>query len=144
VASSRRRQPTTYYYDEPSSNAGDILEDREREVENYQAARSGRNSTANVPLSAEAMLPAPAKATTNRPGSESGSQKSRSNSSRGSGTGSRTEEDKNMTLMVNGVKMQFNHETIAGQSINIRAGEAGNAVRLNIAGGPRPKLYFTV
>ncbi|KAJ6073264.1 hypothetical protein N7467_011349 [Penicillium canescens] len=143
VASSRRRQPTTYYYDEPSSNAGDILEDREREVENYQAARSGRNSTANVPLSAEAMLPAPVKATTNRPGSESGSQKSRSNSSRGSGTGSRTEEDKNMTLMVNGVKMQFNHETIAGQSINIRAGEAGNAVRLNIAGGPRPKQYLT-
>ncbi|KAJ5316560.1 hypothetical protein N7508_001068 [Penicillium antarcticum] len=140
VASSRRRQPTYYYNDEPPSNASDNLEDREREIENYQAARSGRNSTASVPLSAEAILP---KATTNRHGSESGSQKSRSNSSRGSGTGSKTEEDKNMTLMVNGVKMEFNQETIAGQSINIRAGEARNALRLNIAGGPRSKQYLT-
>ncbi|CAI7627541.1 unnamed protein product [Penicillium glandicola] len=139
VASSRRRQSTTYYYNnEPSGNSGDILEDRKRAVENYLAAQSGRNSTARVPLSAEAMIP---KATTNRQGSESGSQRSRSNSSRGSGTGAKTEEDKNMTLMVNGVKMEFNHETSEGQSINIRAGEARSALRLNIAGRRRPKQY---
>ncbi|KAJ5467823.1 hypothetical protein N7475_005575 [Penicillium sp. IBT 31633x] len=133
VASSRRRKPTEYYYDEPSSAGGD-LEDREREAENYQAVRSGRTSAAALPLSQEALLPA--KAAT-RTGSESGgSQKSRSNSSRDSATASRKEEDKNMTLTLNGFQIGFTSEAVAGKSINIRAGETG-AVRLNI-GGPRP------
>ncbi|KAJ5499340.1 hypothetical protein N7453_008391 [Penicillium expansum] len=130
VASSRRRKPTEYYYDEPSSVNGD-LEDREREAENYQAARSGRTSTAALPLSTEALLPAKA---SHHPGSESGSQNSRS--SRGSATPSRKEEDKNMTLTLNGFQIGFTSEAVAGKSINIRAGETG-AVRLNI-GGPRP------
>lgn len=132
VASSRRRKPTEYYYEEPSS-AADDLEDREREAENYQAARSGRTSTAALPLSTEALLPTKA---SHRNGSESGSQNSRSNSSRGSATASRKEEDKNMTLTLNGFQIGFTSEAVAGKSINIRAGDTG-AVRLNI-GGPRP------
>ncbi|KAJ5943667.1 hypothetical protein N7516_003835 [Penicillium verrucosum] len=132
VASSRRRKPTEYYYEEPSSAGGD-LEDREREAENYQAARSGRTSTAALPLSTEALLPAKA-SHRNGNGSESGSQNSRS--SRGSATPSRKEEDKNMTLTLNGFQIGFTSEAVAGKSINIRAGDTG-AVRLNI-GGPRP------
>lgn len=136
VASSRRRKPTEYYY-EPSSVADD-LEDRELAAENYQAARSGRASTAALPLSQEVLPPSKS---TNRNGSDSGSQKSRSNSSRGSGTGSRTEEDKNMTLNLNGLKIGFTQEAMAGKSINIRAGETGN-VRLNIGGeSRRPRQY---
>ncbi|KAF3015229.1 hypothetical protein E8E15_006607 [Penicillium rubens] len=124
--------PPEYYYEKPSSAADDI-EDREREAENYQAARSGRTSTAALPLSTEALLPTKA---SHRNGSESGSQNSRSNSSRGSATASRKEEDENMTLVLNGVQIGFTSEAVAGKSINIRAGETG-AVRLNI-GGPRP------
>ncbi|CAG8034038.1 unnamed protein product [Penicillium salamii] len=135
VASSRRRKPTEYY--EPSSTADD-LEDLERGVESYQAARSGRASTAALPLSQEVLPPSK---TSNRNGSDSGSQKSRSNSSRGSGTASRTEEDKNMTLTLNGLKIGFTQENMAGKSINIRAGDTGG-LRLNIGGGPRhPKQY---
>ncbi|KAJ5835427.1 hypothetical protein N7447_001453 [Penicillium robsamsonii] len=130
VASSRRRKQPQYYYDEPSSASGD-LEDRERDAENYQAARSGRTSAAALPLSAEALLPTK---TSHGNGSESGSQKSRS--SRDSATASRKEDDKNMTLMLNGFQIGFTSESVAGKSINIRAGETG-AVRLNI-GGTRP------
>ncbi|KAF9248147.1 hypothetical protein LCP9604111_5856 [Penicillium roqueforti] len=132
VASSRRRKPTEYYYDAPSSAAGD-LEDREREAENYQAARSGRTSAPALPLSAESLLPTKA---SHRNGSESGSQNSRSSGSRGSATASQKEDDKNMTLTLNGFQIGFAPEAVAGKSINIRAGETG-AVRLNI-GGPRP------
>ncbi|OQE46977.1 hypothetical protein PENCOP_c001G07746 [Penicillium coprophilum] len=129
VASSRQRKSSEYHYDERSSVGGD-LEDREREAENYQAVRSGRASTAALPLSAETLLPKASQGN----GSESGSQKSRS--SRGSATASRKEDDKNMTLMLNGFQIGFTSESVAGKSINIRAGETG-AVRLNI-GGPRP------
>ncbi|KAJ5773824.1 hypothetical protein N7457_008720 [Penicillium paradoxum] len=134
VASSRRRKPTEYYYDEPSSASGD-LEDREREAENYQAARSGRTSAAALPLSQETLL---SDKVAHRPGSESGSQNSRSNSSRGSVTTSRKEEDKNMTLTLNGFQIGFTSEAVAGKSINIRAGDTG-AVRLNIGGPRQPK-----
>ncbi|CAG7920270.1 unnamed protein product [Penicillium olsonii] len=134
VASSRRRKPTEYY--EPSSTADD-LEDLERGVENYQAARSGRTSSAALPLSQEVLPPSK---TSNRNGSDSGSQKSRSNSSRGSGTASRTEEDKNMTLTLNGLKIGFTQENLAGKSINIRAGDTGG-LRLNIGGSRQPKQY---
>ncbi|KAJ5129903.1 uncharacterized protein N7515_005942 [Penicillium bovifimosum] len=134
VASSRRRKPTEYYYDEPS-NAGVDLEDREREAEDYQAARSGRASATALPLSAEALLPTKA---SHRNGSESSSQKSRS--SHGSGTGSRKEDDKNMTLTLNGFQIGFTQEAVAGKSINIRSGQTG-AVRLNI-GGPRPPKQY--
>ncbi|CAG8929383.1 unnamed protein product [Penicillium salamii] len=109
VASSRRRKPTEYY-EAPTSTAGD-LEDREGEMEDYQAA----------------LLPAK---TTNRNDSESGS-----------GTGSRTEADHNMTLTLNGLKIGFAQEAVAGRSINISSGENG-APRLNIGGNPRkPKQY---
>ncbi|KAJ5550374.1 hypothetical protein N7461_005072 [Penicillium sp. DV-2018c] len=134
VASSRRRRPTEYYYNGPSSAGGD-LEDREREAEDYQAARSGRASAAALPLSAETLLPTKA---SRRNGSESGSQNSRS--SHGSGTGSRKEDDKNMTLTLNGFQIGFTQEAVAGKSINIRAGEKG-AVRLNIGGPRTPKQY---
>lgn len=138
VASSRQRKPTEYYYDATSSMAGD-LEDRERQIENYQAARSNQAPAATLQPSQDDLVPP--KAST-RVGSDSGSQKSRSNSSRGSGAASRAEEeDKNMTLTMNGLKIGFTQEAVAGKSINIRAGDTGG-VRLNIGGGPRqPKQY---
>ena len=118
VANSHRRKPTEYY--EPSSTADD-LNDLERGVESYQAAQSGRASTAALPLSQEIL---PLSKTSNRNGSDSGS---------GSGTASRTEEDKNMTLTLNGSKIRFTQESLAGKSINIRAGDSGG-MRLNIGG----------
>ncbi|KAJ5172401.1 hypothetical protein N7492_004994 [Penicillium capsulatum] len=142
VEHSRRRRAQQYYYeDRGSSNGG--LEDREREIERYQAAQAGR-STAPLPLSTEALIPKSA----NGAGSENGSQKSRSNSSRGSGTGSKA-EDKNMTLIMNGMTIGFAEESLMGKSISIRTGDAG-AMHLNIADGTpaaaaakRPKNYIT-
>ncbi|EKV06589.1 hypothetical protein PDIG_69210 [Penicillium digitatum PHI26] len=134
VASSRRRKPIDFSDDEQSSSGGD-LEDLEREAENYQAARSGRAASAALPPSADALLPAKA---SHRNGSESGSQNSRS--SRDSATPSRKEEDKNMTLTLNGFQIGFTSEAVTGKSINILTEETGG-VRLNI-GGPRvPKQH---
>lgn len=144
VENSRRRRTQQYYYPDPGSSDG--LEDREREVERYQAAQAGR-SAAPVPLSAEALLPK----SSNGAGSEAGSQKSRSNSSRGSGSASKA-EDKNMTLIMNGMTIGFAEESLMGKSISIRTGDAG-AMHLNIADGTqttpasatskRPKNYIT-
>jgi hypothetical protein len=47
-----------------------------------------------------------------------------------------------MTLTLNGLKIGFTQEAVAGKSINIRAGGESGNVRLNIGGGPRhPKQY---
>jgi len=131
---SRRRRPQQYYYEDTSS-IGD-LEDREREVEEYQAQKAGRPATV-MPLSTEALMPKLA----NGSGSDHGSQKSRSNSSRGSGPKG-DGESKNINLEVNGMTIGFTEEGIAGKSINIRTGDSGG-VHLNIAGGRKPQQYLT-
>lgn len=133
VENSRRRRIQQYYYEDRGST-GD-LEDREREVERYQAQKAGRPATA-MPPSTEALLPKLATGA----GSENGSQKSRSNSSRGSG--SKDGENKNMTLTMNGMTIGFTEEAVLGKSINIRTGDTGG-VHLNINGGRRPQQYLT-
>lgn len=142
VENSLRRRAQQYYFEDRASSSGG-LEDREREVERYQATQAGR-STAPVPLSSEALISKSA----NGAGSDNGSQKSRSNSSRGSGSGSKA-EDKNMTLIMNGMTIGFAEESLMGKSISIRTGDAG-AMHLNIADGTpaaaaakRPKNYIT-
>lgn len=132
VENSRRRR-TQQYYDEDRGSTDD-LEDREREVERYQAQKAGRPATA-MPPSTEALLPKLATGA----GSDNGSQKSRSNSSRGSGSNS---ENKNMTFTLKGMTIGFTEEAVAGKSINIRAGDTGD-VHLNIAGGRKPQQYLT-
>ncbi|KAJ5160867.1 uncharacterized protein N7482_007871 [Penicillium canariense] len=132
VENSRRRRTQQYYYDDGGSTDTGGLEDREREVEHYQAQQSGRMST--LPASAEALLTKSATVA----GSDNGSAKSRSNSSRGSGSG----ESKNMNLTVNGLTIGFTEESVAGKNISIRAGDTGR-VQLSIAGERRPKQYLT-
>lgn len=132
VENSRRRR-TQQYYHEDRGSTGD-LEDREREIERYQARRSGR--PAAMPASTEAILPQ----LNTGAGSDHGSQKSRSNSSRGSG--SKDGENKNMTFTVNGMTFGFTEEAVAGKSINIRTGETGG-LHLNIGGGRKPQQYIT-
>ncbi|KAJ5613316.1 hypothetical protein N7510_006510 [Penicillium lagena] len=132
VESSRRPRLSQHYNGHGRTSS---LEDKQREIEDYQAARSGRPAgAAAIPLSAETMLPRKA---SNRVGSESGSQKSRSNSSRGSG-GSKGDDDIN--LVMDGVKMSFTRESVDGKLINIRRGDS--SFRLNIEGNRQPKGYL--
>ncbi|KAJ5195415.1 uncharacterized protein N7498_008853 [Penicillium cinerascens] len=133
-SNSRRRRPQQYYYEDAGS-IGD-LEDREREIERYQALKAGRPASA-MPLSTEALIPKLGNGT----GSDHGSQKSRSNSSRGSGS-KYDGESKNINLEVNGMTIGFTEQGIAGKSINIRTGDSGG-VHLNIAGGRKPQQYLT-
>lgn len=133
VENSRRRRTQQYYYEDRGST-GD-LEDREREVERYQAQKAGRPATAMAP-STEALLPKLATGA----GSDNGSLKSRSNSSRGSG--SKDGESKNVTLAISGMTIGFSEESVAGKSINIRTGDTGG-VHLNINGGRKPQQYLT-
>lgn len=133
VENSSRRRAQQYYHEDRGSTSD--LEDREREIERYQARRSGRPATA-MPASSEAFLP---KLNTGA-GSDHGSQKSRSNSSRGSG--SKDGENKNMTFTLNGMTFGFTEEAVAGKSINIRTGETGG-LHLNIGGGRKPQQYLT-
>jgi hypothetical protein len=140
VENSRRRRQKEYHYDDYDDDDGDVgstgtaggLEDREREVERYQAQKSGRTNT--MPASAEALLTKGAIGA----GSDNGSQKSRSTGSRGSGSGG---ESKNMNLMVNGLTIGFTEESVAGKNISIRAGDTGR-VQLSIAGDRKPKQYI--
>ncbi|CAL5868073.1 uncharacterized protein PFLUO_LOCUS2296 [Penicillium psychrofluorescens] len=132
VESSRRPRLSQYYNHDGRTSS---LEEKQREIEEYQAARSGRPAgAAAMPLSAETMLPPKA---SNRVGSESGSQKSRSNSSRGSG-GSKGDDDIN--LVMDGVKMSFTRESVDGKSIKIRRGDS--SFRVNIEGNRQPKGYL--
>lgn len=135
VENSRSRRPRAqqYYYDDAGNSD---LEDREREVEQYQAQKAGRSATA-MPLSTEALIPKLANGTV----SEHGSQKSRSSGSRHSGSKD-DGESKNINLEVNGMTIGFTEQGIAGKSINIRTGDTGG-VHLNIAGGRKPQQYLT-
>lgn len=126
----RHRRNSVYNY------PGGGLEEKQRQAEEYQAARSGK--AAPMPLTAEALSKAKK---AQRTGSESGSQESGSNSSRGSGGRTKAEDDKNITMTMNGVTMSFTQESVGGKQINVRTGDAG-AVEFNIA-GKRPNKYLT-
>ncbi|KAJ5669974.1 uncharacterized protein N7477_005337 [Penicillium maclennaniae] len=139
VANSRsnRPRPQQYYYEDAGSiDLGDREREVEREVEEYQAQKTGRPATA-MPLSTDALIPKLGNGT----GSEHGSQKSRSSGSRHSGSKG-DGESKNINLEVNGMTIGFTEQGIAGKSINIRTGDSGG-VHLNIAGGRKPHQYLT-
>ncbi|KAL5333246.1 hypothetical protein BJX70DRAFT_73429 [Aspergillus crustosus] len=143
--STRRRRPTIYN----TYPVEDELEDKQRDAEEYQASHSSKTAVAPMTLS-DALLKA--KASSQRAGSDSGSQKSRSASSRGSdartqsGSGvlttTRPADDDNIIMTMNGVTMSFTQESVGGKRISVRTGQTG-AVELNIEGGKRPKKYLT-
>ncbi|KAL4939638.1 hypothetical protein BDV06DRAFT_33858 [Aspergillus oleicola] len=145
--STRRRRPTMY--DLPPS-PGAELEEKQRDVEEYQASHSGKSVAAPMTLS-DALLKAKA---SSQHGSDSGSQKSRSASSRGSGSDARTrsgsgaltttrvDDNDDIVMTINGVTMSFTQESVGGKRINMRTGQTG-AVELNIEGGKRSKKYLT-
>ncbi|KAL4861517.1 hypothetical protein BDV12DRAFT_64630 [Aspergillus spectabilis] len=144
-SSTRRRRPTIYN----NYSMGEQPEDKVRDAEEYQASHSSKTAAAPMTLS-DALLKA--KASSQRAGSDSGSQKSRSASSRGSdartqsGSGvlttTRPADDDNIVMTMNGVTMSFTQESVGGKRISVRTGQTG-AVELNIEGGKRPKKYLT-
>lgn len=133
----RRRRTSVYGVERPRD-----LEQKQRDAEEYQAARASRAT----PLTADALA-----RTGQRPDSESGSSTNRSeNSSRGSdsktksgsGVGSRLDDDSNsITMTIQGVKMSFSGENLERRKINVRSGEEG-ALEFNIEGGRRAKKYI--
>lgn len=125
----RRRRMSAYDY------PGGEIEEKQREAEEYQAARSGK--AAPVPLTADALSKAKK---AQRAGSDGASQKSGSNSSRGIEGRSKAEDDKNIVMSMNGVTMSFSQESVGGKRINVRTGDTG-AVEFNIA-GKRAKKYL--
>ncbi|PYI08512.1 hypothetical protein BO78DRAFT_73767 [Aspergillus sclerotiicarbonarius CBS 121057] len=153
VANSRRRQPTIYDFpdddEDDDDEEDDEMDEKQREAEEYQATRTAKPvpPAPPVPLTADALYKAKA---SQRPESDSGSQKSRSNSSRGSdartqngsNAGSKPEEDNNIVMTLNGVTMSFPQDSVGGKRISVRTGETG-AVELNIEGKQRPKKYLT-
>lgn len=134
----RRRRTSVYGVERPRD-----LEQKQRDAEEYQAARASRAT----PLTADAL----ARRTAHRVGSESGSSTNRSeNSSRGSdsktksgsGVGSRHDDDKNsISMTIQGVKIDFSGDHRERRKINVRAGEEG-ALEFNIEGGRRAKKYI--
>lgn len=144
----RRHRRTLYHEDEASARpvpASD-LEQKHRNAEEYQAAKSGRSGVA---LTEDALL-LKTKINQQRLASDSGSgsQKTRSNSSRGSdartrdgsGVGSRIEDDSSFTMTMNGMTIGFTQESVNGKRIHLRADDNGS-IGLNIE-GRRPKRYI--
>jgi hypothetical protein len=129
-----------YYEDESPPDTGSDFDQKQREVEEYQAAVRGNKP---VPLTADAL-----RAKTIRPDSDSGSLKSHSNSSHGSdirtrdgsGVGSKFGDDSGFAMVVNGVTMNFPQELVGTKRICVRTGEQGE-MELNIE-GRRPKKYL--
>lgn len=159
IENSRRRR-VSYYVDSDSDDDDDDddddtdtdhdrsdlkndLEQKHRSAEEYQAARSGSKT---VPLTADALFKAKM---SQRPESDSGSQKSRSNSSRGSdartrdgsGVGSKYDDDGSITMTMKGLTMSFTQEALGGKTIHLQTGEEG-AMQLNIEGSRRPRRYI--
>lgn len=156
VESSRRsrRAPTVYDYPASVSVGGsasgsapaDDIDEKQREAEEYQyqaASRAGKpppsQPPAVLPLTEDALY----KAKTERPGSESGSQKSRS--SRGSAKPDETCNNNSIVMTMNGITMSIPHDTVGGKMISLRSGDTG-AISLNIHNPHehrrRPKKYL--
>jgi hypothetical protein len=116
------------------------LEQKQREVEDYQEAKGGRP----VPLTADSLKHV---RRSHKSGSESGSQ-SRTSSSRSvsdvktkSGTVSRGESD-SFTMTVNGVKLGFSSEAMEGKTINLRKKGGENGTMDIQIGGKGGKHYI--
>ncbi|EAU38149.1 predicted protein [Aspergillus terreus NIH2624] len=156
VESSRRsrRAPTVYDYPASVSVGGsasgsapaDDIDEKQREAEEYQyqaASRAGKpppsQPPAVLPLTEDALY----KAKTERPGSESGSQKSRS--SRGSAKPDEACNNNSIVMTMNGITMSIPHDTVGGKMISLRSGDTG-AISLNIHNPHehrrRPKKYL--
>lgn len=181
VEGARRRRAAFYHYDDYEDEDDDIddddvvndeddddddendeIEEKQREAEQYQAAKIARNSSNKpTPLTEHALQ----RTKSSRTPSDSSSQKSHSNSSRASDArthhscshvgsnaansvtrqqqlAEEAERNKNITMTMNGVTMSFNQESVGGKKISLRAGDTG-ALELNIGGGKKPKKYLT-
>lgn len=174
VEGARRRRATFYHDDyedeeddddddgddDDDDDVDDEIEEKQREAEQYQAAKIARNTSSNktTPLTEHALQ----RAKNSRAGSDSGSLKSHSNSSRGSDarthSGSNAvsssantvarqqqqeeERKKNITMIMNGITMSFDQESVGDKKISLRTGDTG-ALELNIGGGKKPKKYLT-
>ncbi|KAL1954281.1 hypothetical protein VTO42DRAFT_1423 [Malbranchea cinnamomea] len=133
-SSSRRRRPSVYALEQATED----LEKKQREAEEYQAARTPRLA----PLTADSLRKV------RRADSDSDSQDSRTDSSRGSdsqtrygsGVGSTRVEDDSITMIIGGVKIDFPADSVDNRRINVRSGEEG-AIELNIE-GRRPRRYI--
>lgn len=132
----RRRRSSVY------DVLGGDMEEKQREAEAYQAARSGK--AAPVPLTADALSKTKPTRVCSDSGSISASQKSRSNSTGGSEgrTKGGDGEDRNIVMTMNGLTMSFNQEYVGGKRISLRTGDTGG-VELNIAGKRGGKKYVT-
>lgn len=138
VADSRRRRPSVYGLEQP----GD-MERKQREAEQYQAARNYRPP----PLTVDALRKKESQKAESEDEDESESEESSSesqdsevNTRNGSNVGSRADDD-SFTMIFRGVKIGLSSDTMEGRKINLRSGEEGQ-LELNIEGGRRPKKYL--
>lgn len=117
------------------------MDEKQREAEKYQAARSGKG----LPLVTDALV----NASKESHALDSDSSSEKSNSSRGSdaptqsgsGVVSKADDENSIVMTMNGVTMSFTQESVGGKKISVRTGDTG-AVELNIE-GKRPKKYLT-
>ncbi|PGH12124.1 hypothetical protein AJ80_06845 [Polytolypa hystricis UAMH7299] len=145
VESSRRRRSSVYGNMEQQLGNRD-LDQKQREVEEYQASRNG-SSRASVPSQPYNPIDSLVKARhSQRADSDSGSQRSQTESSRGSdaktknSSGVSRPDDDSITMIIRGVKIDLSTDSVEGKKINVRSGEEGG-VELNIE-GRRPKKYL--
>lgn len=138
----RNRRQSVYGVEQPKD-----LENKQREAQEYQAARAPRPP----PLNTRSLRKA------RQPESDSDSQHSQSDSSSdggggggnsqsqtkyGSGAGStsnKADDDDGITMVVNGVKIGFSADS--DRQINVRSGEEGS-FELNIGGNKRSNKYL--
>ncbi|KAK2740939.1 hypothetical protein FQN57_005943 [Myotisia sp. PD_48] len=118
----------------------DPLEQKQRDIEEYQAAHAARQ----VPLTADMLKKA---RRVRKPKSETASEESSSSASSresdlntrtASGVGSRAADSDRVTVVIRGVRIALPADE--AKTINLRPGEEGQ-VELNIE-GPRPQRYF--
>lgn len=135
---SRRRTSQAYHRDTTSPSD---MEEKHREAEEYQAARSGEA----MPLS-DALVNAKASSAL---ASDSGSGSHQSHSSRGSdartqsgsAVGSRADDENSICMTVDDImKINFKQDSVDGRIIKLRRGDSG-AVELKVEGA-RPKRYL--
>ncbi|KAJ5408679.1 serine/threonine protein kinase [Penicillium cosmopolitanum] len=117
VENSRRHLPERveqYFYDDDDST-GDKLEDQISDIEQYQSAKASYSTpaTSSIPEIVD------------DDSSSNSSQKSRLNSSYGKETSSKKGEGKNISLMMDGIRLGFKEEAVHGKMINIRSDDAG-------------------
>ncbi|KGQ02106.1 hypothetical protein PAAG_11055 [Paracoccidioides lutzii Pb01] len=144
-----RRRCSSVYGLEQQSQAKDILDQRQREAEEYQSSRSSRA----MPVSLATLVKS---RRSNLADSDSGSLRTPTDRSRGSdaktksGLGVSTttsasasrQEDDGITVMFGGLTIGLSKDSMDGR-INVRSGEEG-VFELNIEGRSRPKRYLVL